>query len=115
MLPMCYPSRRMIIDMGRIRLIKSEINKIPKPPADNRIEYFDTELPGFGLRVTENSKTYFALGRVKGKLKRYTIGKHGVKTPDEARKEARQALVDMSNGIDPNEKKAQDRVRGITL
>lgn len=101
--------------MGKIRLIKSEINKIPKPPADKRIEYFDTELPGFGLRVTESSKTYFVLGRVKGRLKRYTIGKHGVKTPDEARKEARQALVDMSNGIDPNEKKAQDRVRGITL
>jgi len=101
--------------MGKIRLIKSEIDKIPSPQGDKRVEYFDIELPGFGLRVTESSKTYFALGRVKGVLVRYTIGKHGKKTPDEARKEARKALVDMINGINPNTKKIQDRIRGTTL
>jgi len=101
--------------MGKVRLIKSEIDKLPRPQGDKRVEYFDTDLPGFGLRVTEKSKTYFVLGRVHGALVRYTIGKHGVKTPDEARKEARKVLVDMSNGVNPNTQKAQDRIRGITL
>ncbi len=101
--------------MNKIRLIKSEIDKLPKPKEGERAEYFDKKLPGFGLRVTKKKKVYFVLGRVKGKLVRYTIGKHGLITPDNARDIAMEKLVEMSNGINPNRKKAQDRVRGITL
>lgn len=101
--------------MAKIRLIKSEIEKLPKPKDGERLEYFDKKLSGFGLRVTKNRMVYFVLGRVKGRLIRYTIGKHGLITPDNARAEAMEKLVQMENGIDPNKKKAQDRVRGITL
>jgi integrase len=115
MLPICYPQIREVTLMGRIRLMKSAIDKLPIPQGKKRDEYFDTELPGFGLRVTESSRIYFVLGRVNGQLIRYTIGKHGVKTPDAARKEAREKLVMMANGINPNRDKALARVRGITL
>ncbi len=101
--------------MGNIRLIKSVIERLPIPQGDKRDEYFDTELPGFGIRVSKSSRSYFVLGRVKGNLIRCTIGKHGVKTPDGARKEARENLVMMANGINPNKKKKEDRIRGITL
>jgi integrase len=101
--------------MANIRLIKSVIDRLPTPQENKRVEYFDTELPGFGIRVTESSMIYFVLSRVNGQLIRYTIGKHGVKTPDEARKEAREKLVMMANGINPNREKALARIRGITL
>jgi len=101
--------------MAKIRLIKSEIDKLPKPKEGERVEYFDKKTPGFGLRVTKNKMVYFVLGRVKGRLIRYTIGKHGLMTPDKARDEAKARLVEMANGIDPNKKKAQDRVKGTTL
>jgi len=101
--------------MANIRLIKSVIDKLPTPQGNKRVEYFDEDLPGFGIRVTESSIIYFVLCRVNGQLIRYTIGKHGVKTPDEARKEAREKLVMMANGINPNREKALARIRGITL
>ena len=36
-------------------------------------------------------------------------------TPDEARKRTKAILGDMSKGIDPNEAKAEQRARGVTL
>ena len=101
--------------MGKIRFIKSEIDKLPVPANGKRIEYFDADLPGFGLRVTENKKIYFVISRVKGRLQRVTIGQHGVFTPDKARKIAAEILVEMRKGIDINREKAKERDRGITL
>ena len=46
---------------------------------------------------------------------RFTIGRHGTYTADEARKRAKAILGDMSRGIDPNEAKAEERARGLTL
>lgn len=101
--------------MAKRRLIKSEIDKLPIPQGKKRVEYLDTKLPGFGLRVTRNCKSFFVLGRVKGTLVRYTIGKYGAKTPDGARERAREVLVDMNKGINPNIQKAQENARGTTL
>lgn len=103
--------------MAKVRLIKSEIDKLPTPEGNERVEYYDTELPGFGLRVTKSKKVYFVFARVKGEInkERHIIGRHGVLTPDEARKKARETLVQMANGISPNKLKAQERIRGITL
>jgi len=101
--------------MGKIRLIKSEIDKLPIPSDGRRVEYYDMEIPGFGLRVTENKKIYFVISRVKGKLSRVTIGQHGVFTPDKARKIAAEILVDMHRGINVNREKAKERDKGITL
>lgn len=101
--------------MGLIRLIKSEIDKLPLPTGGQRIEYFDKDLSGFGLRVTENKKTYFVMSRVKGKLTRVTIGQHGVFTPDKARKIAAEILVELRKGTDINREKAKSRDRGETL
>jgi len=101
--------------MGKLHLIKTEIDRLPIPAKGTRKEYFDTELPSFGLRVTDKNKVYFVMSRVGGKLSRVTIGKHGVITPDAARKEAREHLVNMGKGVDVNRQKAAERVKGITL
>lgn len=84
----------------------------PKP-------YFvwDEKLSGFGLKVTPaGGKTYVYQYRVAdpGKVRettpaRYTIGKHGNLTPDQARKRAQELAAMVEAGIDPREDEADKR------
>ena len=74
---------------------------------------WDTDLPGFGLMVTRTgAKSYILQYRMGGrgsKTKRYTIGKHGPLTPDQARAEAKRLLGQVSAGTDPAAEKAAAR------
>src|SRR5678810_1266817 len=69
--------------------------------------HWDSELKGFGLRVTPQGKLSFVVqGRVgtAGRASptvRLTIGPYGVFTVDQARDVARERLRDMRMGIDP--------------
>jgi hypothetical protein len=46
-----------------------------RPPATGRIEYFDTQLPAFGLRISATGrKSWIVMYRVGGKLVRETLG-----------------------------------------
>lgn len=64
--------------------------------------YLDTDLKGFGLCVGSQSKTFFVQRDINGKTTRATIGRHGVYTVAEAREAARELIVKMSKGINPN-------------
>ena len=77
--------------------------------------YFDSELRGFGLCVGARTKTYFAQGTVRGRFQRITIGRHGVFTVDEARREAQQVLAKIARGDNPIEDKRKAAIRGFTL
>ena len=71
---------------------------------------WDSELAGFGLKVTPaGTKTYivqYRLGGRRGKTRRVTIGRHGSPwTPDEARVEAKRLLGEFWAGRDPVEAK----------
>ncbi|MGO9146125.1 MAG: integrase arm-type DNA-binding domain-containing protein [Desulfomonilia bacterium] len=50
--------------------------------------YWDTELKGFCIRVSQTAKTYYAKKRVMGKPQWVKIGEYGLLRPDQARKEA---------------------------
>jgi len=55
-------------------------------------DYFiwDDDLPGFGLRVfTTGRRSYVVQYRAKGRTRRFTLGLHGVWTPETARKDVR--------------------------
>ena len=70
----------------------------------------DSELSGFGIRVTQNAIVYIAEKKMSnGTPCRVTIGKHGLYTPDIARKEAKEHLFNMSKGINPNHEKQKNR------
>ncbi len=96
------------------KLTKSYIDSIALTESGQKF-YRDTEIRGFGLRVGTATKTYVVETKVDGKVCRVTIGKHGVFTPDQARSEAKKHLVDMAKGINPNDVKAEKRVKAITL
>ncbi len=69
--------------------------------------YTDCELIGFGIIVGKNSKTYFAQRFVNGKTVRVTIGRHGIFTSEQARTDARELLVRMARGENPNQTKRE--------
>jgi integrase len=75
----------------------------------------DNELHGFGLVIGTKSKSYFAQRDVNGTTVRTTIGKHGLYTTEQARSKARELLVRMANGENPNKTKRETAAKGITL
>lgn len=90
----------------------SKINKRTVDAADPREkDYFiwDDDLPGFGLRVFASGKrSYLVQYRALGRSRRFTIGLHGVWTPELARKEAKALLGRIAQGENPAEEKQLD-------
>ena len=59
------------------------------PVAERESLFWDRDLTGFGVRVhPSGSKVYMVQTRARGKTRRVTIGRHGVWTPERARREA---------------------------
>lgn len=73
---------------------------------------WDEALPGFGLKVTPaGGKVYVFQYRcaapgeaAKTTPRRYTIGKHGPLTPDQARKRAKELAALVTQGVDPRQR-----------
>src|SRR5271166_3704949 len=85
------------------------------------IYLWDSELTGFGVVSTKTGAcSYFIEYRLGGRgtpSKRMTIGKHGVLTPDEARKLAKEELGKVARGSDVVQEKreAREKLTGQTL
>ena len=86
--------------------------KISKQSVENlsceRKDHFlwDTELPMFGCKITPKGRRVYLLQyRINGRLRRYTIGTHGILTVREARHIARNLLHEVILGRDPADMK----------
>lgn len=91
--------------MKRVRLTK----KIVDAQAPSTLDRFiwDDEVTGFGLRIRPGgSKTFVAQYRAgggrSGTSRRYTIGRYGVLTVEQARLEAKRVLAAVTQGSDPS-------------
>ena len=80
-------------------------------------DYFlwDDDLPGFGLRVFASGKrSYLVQYRAGGRTRRYTIGLHGIWTPETARKRAQVLLGEIARGENPAEQRMLN-IKAITV
>jgi len=84
--------------MPRLELTKKNIDKLSFTEKNKAVDYWDISLKGFGLRVGEQTKTFFVKADVKTiqsdnasrpyKTVKSIIGRYGEWTPELARKEA---------------------------
>jgi integrase len=101
--------------MPTIKLTQPAVDKL-KPPVSGRVEYWDSQCPGFGLRVSAPArngagrKTWVAMYRVDGKLVRETIGTLATfPNVADARELARASLQKAAKGINPIEDRRQQK------
>jgi len=80
--------------------------------------YFDEALPGFGIRFRSgsNKQVYVCRYEHSGIQRKITLGKAAVLSPDQAREMARRAMAETLLGIDPQARKAEERIKSrLTL
>jgi integrase len=110
----------------QVSLLSRRCGKLTKRIADSalpnveRYTVWDTQLPGFGLRVSPSGKKSFTLRyrpRHRSDLKRYvTLGRYGVITVEEARIEAKRILGQVAGGKDPaREAKSARRDQSVAM
>ncbi len=104
--------------MSRVKLTKRIVDAAL--PADRDTIVWDSELTGFGLRVRPaGSKTFIAQYRAgggrTGTTRRFTVGRFGTLTVEEARLEARKVLLSAAKGADPaSDRNAKRREMTVT-
>ncbi len=88
------------------------LNALKAADPGKRYVIWDTEVPNFGLRVTDTGKASFVvMRRVNGKLIRRVVGEYRIGAEcregllTQARDSARAALRDMDDGVDPKRRK----------
>lgn len=84
-----------------VKLTKELVETTPAGAKD--VFLWDSELHGFGLKITPAGKrVYLAQYRnVSGRVRRITLGRHGIITMDKARKAAGDNLAQATLGADP--------------
>ena len=84
------------------KLTKTLVDRAGTSERDDFV--WDDDVPGFGLRVFKSGKrSYLIQYRMGGRTRRYTIGSHGIWTPETARKQAKILLANVAQGEDPAE------------
>lgn len=102
-------------ERNQVKLNKSSIDKLPSPALGYTL-HWDDVLPGFGLRITASgARSFIVQKRIGGKEHRSTLGRYGVLTTEQARREAQKFLGQVAQGIDPIAAKVKARAETITL
>lgn len=85
-----------------LKLTQESVAKLP-PSVDPRGEViWDEDLGGFGVRIYPSGRKTFILVYGPAHRRRWiTLGRYGVVTASEARKDAKTKLADLSKGLDP--------------
>lgn len=96
----------------KVRIAKRSVDAAK--PRSTAYRIWDAELPGFGVKILPSGvKTYVVHYRVDGgrkaKKREFTIGRHGVFTPDQAREEASKVLASARLGRDPQSQRVVTR------
>ncbi|WP_436637632.1 tyrosine-type recombinase/integrase [Microbaculum sp. FT89] len=91
------------------RITESLVRALPGPTTGNTITY-DTDVKGFGIRVTAAGAKAFVLNyRVGGRERRLTIGSYPDWSAAAARDEAKKLKREIDRGEDPMAQRQEDR------
>ena len=101
----------------RLKLTKANIGRHCRPdPGGKVVIYWDTRLPGFGLRVGATSRSFvYQKDRRGRRTVRCTIGRYPTWDPEQARKKAQELAGRIDQGENPNETRRAEAARGVTL
>ena len=92
-----------------VKLVEKYVASLQPPSSGNRRAY-DTEVRGFGIRVTAAGAKSFVLNyRINGRERRYTIGSHPDWSVAAAREEAKRLKREVNLGRDPMGERHSDR------
>jgi integrase len=93
----------------RTRLTKRAVETVPV--CDKDVLVWDTEIKGFGVKVTPaGRRSYFLYYRARsGQQRRPTIGVHGALTTEQARQIARQWIAEVTMGTDVSASRKAER------
>lgn len=98
-----------------MRLTKTAVEQAPIPEKAQAF-YRDDQLKGFALRVTPGgAKSFIVEKRINNKVKRKTLGRFGVLTVEQARKEAQKFLGQIASGNDPISERKDQLTESVTL
>lgn len=95
----------------RLKFTQLAVDRM-KAPAEDRVEHWDTVLPGFGLRIASSGrKSWQVLYRVNGRSVRETLGTTAtIPKVEDARSAARASLSRAASGVSPiAERKAAEQ------
>jgi len=100
--------------MPKARITRTSVDKLEAIPG-KQIAYFDTRITGFGVKVNQNSRTYFVQCRVKdrrdakgNRLEIYeSLGRTDVLDFEKALTKAKAILEDAANGVTPDDRREE--------
>ncbi len=95
------------------RLTKRLIDETPFPTS-GQVFVRDVELPGFALRITKGRKSFILEKRIRGRMRRFTLGPYGPLTVEQARKLAQSEVGAIAHGADPAQRR-KDRLHEPTF
>jgi len=93
------------------KLTKTLVEGLSPDPSGKDTFAWDSETRGFGVRVKPSGVASFLVQyrTVEGRTRRLVLGRVGTITPDQARKLAREKLLEVSKGADPSAERRSQR------
>lgn len=99
-----------------IQHVRLNGNIVRRRPGKRMIEYWDSELPGFGLRVHPSGRqTWFVMFRQRGKQRRVSLGTTRQVAASDARRFAREKLAEVALDGLPSRKTTKSRAKEAPL
>lgn len=99
----------------KTKLTQSLVERAPAPPRGKTVLYSDPEIRGFYLVVGHARRSWYVQSLVRGRQVRTKIGDAAVMSARDARDIARKTLVEMRQGLNPNQERRAAMARGQTL
>jgi hypothetical protein len=102
---------------SRLRFNKSSLGNLSLPAHGTRVTYYDTEVLGLQLRVTDRGVKSFCVFRrsKRGRPERITIGRFPTLSVEQARAKAKRYLADLGDGISVSGRLRSEALVGKTL